>query len=195
MDCSTYVCASAGLTSAMEGGCHVLQTLSQYESIREKLLREIQGLSEQQLNWKADDSSWSIAQVVEHICKVEDSVLPLLSLGLAQSPEFKQRDLPLQQLIPDRSTKVQAPSGLEPANRMWTYDSLISLLNERRHRTVTVLTGITDTSLLSVTSPPYPHPVFGPLSTGQWMESIPLHELRHIHQIEELKQRMDENEG
>jgi uncharacterized damage-inducible protein DinB len=172
----------------MKGGWHVLETLSQYESIRERLLLEIQGFSAQQLNWRSDDSSWSIAQVVEHICKVEDSTMRLLPAGLAQSPKFQQRDLPLQTLIPDRSTKVQAPSGLEPGDGMWTYGRLLSLLTESRQRTIALLKGITDTSLLPVTSPPYPHPVFGQLSTKQWIEFIPLHELRHIQQIEELKE-------
>lgn len=171
----------------------MLIAMHAYESTRERLLSEIAGLGEEELNWKPNDSSWSIAQVVEHISKAEDSIAQLIPIGLAQSPTYEQRDLRLQQFIPDRSSKIQAPDRLEPSKEPQTYEQLVSLLAQSRARTIAILNSITDTSLLSITSPAHPHLVFGPMSTGQWIDTIPLHEMRHIHQIEELKEQMKGN--
>jgi len=70
-----------------------------------------------------------------------------------------------------------------------SHAQLVSLLAQGRARTMAILDSIADASLLSQTSPPHPHQLLGPMSTGQWIDAIPLHESRHIKQIVELKER------
>ncbi|ULT41513.1 DinB family protein [Niabella defluvii] len=38
------------------------------------LLASVKGLTEKQLNWRANDSSWSIANCIEHITLTEKSI-------------------------------------------------------------------------------------------------------------------------
>ncbi|MCY0900625.1 MAG: DinB family protein [Firmicutes bacterium] len=160
------------------------------ESTRAELLAQIAGLSEEQLNWKPTPSSWSIAQVVEHIAMAEDSIARLIPIGLAQPPTYTERELGLDQSIPDRSTKLQAPARLDPSQVAMSPAQLVSLLIQCRARTIAILDSMTDSDSdrLSKTSPPHPHQLLGPMSTRQWIDAIPLHERRHIKQIVELKE-------
>lgn len=160
------------------------------ERTRAHLLAEIAGLSEEQLNGKADAQTWSIAQVVQHIAMAEDGIASLIPTALAQAPTFAEPDIDLQQVIPDRSQKIQAPSRLEPPTEPVHLAQLLAMLAESRARTIAILDAIADPALLSKTSPSHPHLVLGPLSTRQWIDTIYLHETRHIEQIATIKKRL-----
>ena len=163
--------------------------LEQLNSTRSRLLSELDGLSDEQLNWKPDDSTWSIAQVVQHIAMGESGTVKSISLGLTQNPNFTPKTLPLDQLLLDRSRKVNAPERLHPSTEPKTVGELKEVLQNSREKFLDVLSHVEDSSLLDNTSPPVPHPAFGDLSTGQWIQFGILHEARHILQIEELKIR------
>ncbi|MCH5597151.1 DinB family protein [Niabella ginsengisoli] len=48
--------------------------LSYRNASKALLLSEVKGLSDEQLNWKPNDSAWSIANCVEHITLTEKSI-------------------------------------------------------------------------------------------------------------------------
>ena len=163
--------------------------LEQLNATRSRLLSELDGLSDEQLNWKPDDSTWSIAQVVQHIAMGESGIVQPILLGLAQNPTFTPKTLPLDHLLLDRSRKVNAPERLHPSTEPKTVGKLKEILHNSREKFLDVLSRVEDSSLLDKTSPPVPHPAFGELSTRQWIQFGILHEARHILQIEELKKR------
>lgn len=162
----------------------------QWIHTRERLLKEISRLSDNELNWKPSDSTWSIAQVVEHIAKAEDSIARVIQTGFTQPATHDPQDLPLHEKIPDRTTKIQAPERLEPSQEPHSHAQLVALLAQSHARALAILDQVTETTDLAKTSPPHPHVVFGRLSTEQWIDTLPLHELRHIGQIEELKAQL-----
>jgi uncharacterized damage-inducible protein DinB len=162
----------------------------QSNATRARLLSMLDGLSDDQLNWKPDDVTWSIAQVVQHIAIVESGSAQMIPLGLAQEPNFVPRDIPLEQLILDRSKKLNAPDRIHPSTDPKTMAQLKEILHTSREQFLAALNGIEDISLLDKTSPPRSHPLFGQMSTGQWITATRLHEERHIQQIAELKERL-----
>jgi len=168
----------------------MLEILEQLNATRSRLLSVLNGLSNDQLNYKPDDNTWSISQIVQHIVTVEDGSAQMIRIGLTQEPNFIPTDIPLEKLILDRSNKVNAPERLHPPTDSKTMSQLKEILNNSREKFVDTLNGIEDITLLEKTAPPRSHPVFGQLSTGQWIRAARLHEERHIQQIEELKERL-----
>jgi uncharacterized damage-inducible protein DinB len=160
------------------------------DATRSRLLSMLEGLSDDQLNWKPDDATWSIAQVVQHVAIVESASAQMITLGLAQEPNFVPRDIPLEEITLDRSKKLNAPDRIHPSPEPKTMAQLQEILHTSREQFLAALNGIEDFSLLDKTSPPRPHPVFGQMSTGQWITAARLHEERHIQQIAELKERL-----
>ena len=88
----------------------------------EKLLQTIKGLSAQQLNFKPDDSTWSVAQCIEHIALSETFVFGFAETALKTAAntqmrdEVKFSDEEILGFIGDRSSKVQTGKPLQPQN-------------------------------------------------------------------------------
>lgn len=162
-------------------------TPEQLDSSRSRLMSVLQGLNDDELNWKPDANTWSIAQVVQHIATVETGASKTILLGLAEEPNFVPSHLALEQVIPDRSIKVNAPPHVQPSTDPKTIAELKEILQSSRQKFMDTLNGIDNVDLLDVTSPTISHPVFGKMSTGQWILAAHLHEERHIRQIEEIK--------
>lgn len=168
----------------------MLTIREQLNTTRSRLLSALDGLNDDQLNWRPDDFTWSIAQGVQHIAMVESASSKTVSLGLSQEPNFVPTAMPLDQLILDRSKKVNAPERLHPPTDWKTKNELEQILHNSQEKFLDALARVEDVTLLDKTAPPMPHPVFGQMSTRQWIASVPLHEERHIQQIEVLKQRL-----
>jgi uncharacterized damage-inducible protein DinB len=176
----------------MEGGRinPMLANQEQLNTNRKYLLSVLDGLSDIQLNWKPNELTWSIAQIVQHIATVEGGAAQFIQLGLAQEPNFVPRDIPLEKMVLDRSNKANAPERLHPSAEPKTLAQLKEILHNSQAQFLGALNSIEDVSLLDKTAPPIPHPIFGHLSTNQWITAVPLHEQRHIKQIEEVKEQL-----
>jgi hypothetical protein len=84
----------------------------------------------------------------------------------------------------DRSFALPAPTNVSPLNAPSREESL-NLLAESRARLQQHLQKTTYDELLRTE---FPHPVFGMIPGVLWTTFIGMHEMRHIHQIRELKQ-------
>lgn len=73
----------------------MLAIQEQLNTTRKYLLSVLEGLSDIQLNWKPDEHTWNVAQIVQHIATVEVGAAKIIQLGLAQKPNFVPRDIPL----------------------------------------------------------------------------------------------------
>ncbi|NRD79851.1 DinB family protein [Bacillus sp. BRMEA1] len=168
----------------------MLEIKEQVSTTRKELLSLLDGLSDSQLNWKPNENAWSIAQIVKHVATLEGTAAQIIQLGLDQEPNFAPSDIPLEKMILDRSKKFNAPERLHPLAEPKTLEQLKEMLHNSQEQFLSALNSIKDVSLLDKTAPPRPHPVFGQMSTNQWILAVPLHEQRHIKQIEEVKEKL-----
>src|SRR5262245_24143088 len=83
-------------------------------------------LDERQLNWKADDSRWSIAQCLDHLLTIDRQMLEGMNAALDPSvPKSLPQRLPvlprlfgrvmITSLSPQGARKFNAPSTARPA--------------------------------------------------------------------------------
>lgn len=161
--------------------------MNELRSSRDHLLRTIDGLSEAQLNYKSNVSSWSIAQCAEHITLFENQVFEMLeeSLELPASPErrkdVKNTDEELMAIIIDRtSNKAKTQEDLEPNGNYGNHNSTIIEFEAKRKKHINYIKTTKDDLRNHFTG-------FGTIDTYQIFLYMSAHTERHILQIKEIK--------
>jgi hypothetical protein len=147
------------------------------------------GLSEEQLRFKPAPERWSVIEVAEHILMAEGLLFSAVERALAdkQNPEWETKTKGktefLERVMVSRDRKAQAPEAIVPTGKL-TRDDVIGKLKDARAKT---LKFAEETRLpLKAHTVDHPFPVFNTLNAYQWLIYIPLHNLRHNQQIEEV---------
>lgn len=157
------------------------------EETRAKFLKSIDGLTEAQWKFKPSPTTWSIAEVAEHIAISEGTILGMVQTKMltmpAPKPEEKIEDDKVIASLIDRTSKFQAPEMLKPVNKWATKDALVTDFNAARDKTIEFVKTTTE----DLRAHAAPHPVLKTLDTHQWVLLIGGHSARHTAQIEEVK--------
>jgi DinB superfamily len=150
----------------------------------------MEGLSEAQLKFKPAPEKWSVLEVAEHIYLAEGLLFGNVQRALAakENPEWETKTKGktefLERVMVSRDRKATAPESVVPSGKM-TRDELIAKLKESRAKT---LKFAEETKLpVKAHTLDHPFPVFNTLNAYQWLIYIPLHNIRHNKQIEEVK--------
>src|SRR6266436_4190452 len=129
------------------------KALQYLETTKKNVLEATKGLSEAQWNFKAAPDRWSVAQVMEHIAASEDFIRGMLKEKVMMAPagepgrDVKKTDDAVLAMVPDRTTKAQAPEPLVPTNRFGSPESSIKHFVDSRAATEDFLkttTGLRD---------------------------------------------------
>lgn len=154
-----------------------------------RLLNDVKGLSEAQLNYKADSSRWSIAQCVEHIAISESMLWQWLQGTMAQAPtpdkrsQVKMTTPEIVTAMTDRTHKFKAPEMLQPSGKFPDEQTALNSYMNRRDSTIQYLRGTQD----DLKDHFITHPVFGTVDCYQGFVMLAAHSVRHTMQIEEVK--------
>jgi len=154
--------------------------------IRKQLLESVEMLSDEQLNRKASDDSWSIVQVLDHLYLMESKLVKLMTRTVKEPPGELTPDKPIHLTI-DRSRKFNAPAHFIPSNEFTSLDEMKQKLNHSRN---SLIEFVEQTKDLNLVDKGMPHPVFGQINLKQWVPFIGLHEKRHLEQINEIKKTL-----
>ena len=157
------------------------------EETRQAFLKSIENVTPAQWTFKASPTSWSIAEVAEHIGISEGTLFGLITTQMLQAPPRKPGEgVPDEKIIAgvtDRSSKFQAPEMLKPVNKWATKDALVKDFNTARDKTI----AWTKTTTEDLRAHAAPHPAFGSMDVHQWILLVAGHSARHTAQIEEVK--------
>jgi hypothetical protein len=159
-----------------------------YIKTRDKLLSDVKGLSQNQLNWKADTSRWSVYQCTEHIALAESLIWQWIQATEHQpaTPE-KRSDVKhtTEELITattDRSHKFQAPEMLQPGTKFPSEEAALQAFVLRRDSTIEYIKTTQDDLKEHFIT----HPVFGTMDLYQGLILLAAHTARHTEQLEEV---------
>jgi len=135
---------------------------------------------------------WSVAEVLEHLSRVEEGLTRLLASKLAEAQmtgalEPERETGPVvdsipRQLVLDRSRRVTAGERVLPRGQMNAVAGLAALDSSRAKLRDLIITY--DGMSLGTVS--HPHPVLGEINGYQWFAFIGAHEARHTAQIQEI---------
>jgi DinB superfamily len=168
----------------------VAEIFDSIDETRGKLTAAVSNLSDNELNFRPAENSWTVAELVEHVAKTEAGIVPLVFRLLknaeadgAQSDGTINPPISLaEQHEKSRTTKFQAPEMIRPEGTASVSESLAKLAESRE--TISNLRSRLEAVDLSSTA--FPHPAFGKLNLYQWLAFIGLHEGRHLEQIEKI---------
>ncbi|HWQ33200.1 MAG TPA: DinB family protein [Blastocatellia bacterium] len=153
----------------------------------DETLRAVENLTDAQWNYKPAPDKWSVGQVSEHILKAEGLLFGVVEKTLTSpvNPDWAQTEGKtemLEKAVLNREQKFQAPEPLQPSGNL-TRAEFISQFKEARARTIKYAEE-TSQPLKEHTAD---HPALKTLNGYQWLLLIPLHNMRHNLQINEVK--------
>jgi hypothetical protein len=159
-----------------------------YEKTKARLLKDLKGLSQAQLNWKADSTRWSVYQCTEHIALAESMIWQWIQMTEHQpaSPEKRAEvKVTVDQLVKgvtDRSHKFTAPEMLQPGSKFPSTEAALHAYLARRDSTIAYIKNTGD----DLKDHFLTHPALGVMDCYQGLMFLAAHSERHTLQIEEV---------
>jgi Tfp pilus assembly protein PilV len=177
--------ADSAMTTAERA--HAIQLL---QDSQKEFLSYVDGLTDEQWNWKSAPERWSVGETAEHIMLAEGLLFSAVQGAVASpvNPDWETKTKGktefIEKVMVDRSHKATAPEQIVPHGKL-TREETIQKYKEGRARTMKFAEE-TQVALKEHTFE-HPFPVFGTLNAYQWLIYIPLHNMRHDQQIAEVK--------
>jgi hypothetical protein len=142
---------------------------------------------------------WSVAEVIDHLARVEEGVATLLAARGATAPAAPADEavLAAAQLTPERIANLrnrrmlfEAPERVRPGAEP-DFDTAVQRVARAREALLAALGACDPVALRQVT---YVHPALGRLTLEGWVESVAHHEARHAAQITEIAEALRSGE-
>jgi hypothetical protein len=165
------------------------EAIAELESSSRRLTRALEGLSEEQAQYRLAPDRWSALDCAEHIAAAEVFMPKLLAAATAgESVEGNaERDDYVRRSIRDRSQTREAPERIRPKHRWPSLAETIRAFDERRAANIDFVR----TTQENLRGRFYPHPFVGTIDCYQWLLSLAAHTDRHAAQIEEIRRELN----
>jgi uncharacterized damage-inducible protein DinB len=173
----------------------ITELLTYVQAQRLVLLDAVCCIPEPQRDRRIDAGTWSVAEVLEHLHRVENGIAHLLTrslerakaAGLAPESDVGSVLATLDTLrLTDRSRRMSAPELVMPRGELTAAQGMVAL-TESRQALISALREADGLALGQVTRN---HPTAGPLNLYQWVLFVGQHEARHAGQLRDLAGRI-----
>ncbi|MEM9362855.1 MAG: DinB family protein [Bacteroidota bacterium] len=158
------------------------------EKTRDHMKSVIAGLSEEQLNFRAEEDSWTIAECIEHIAVTENAFGSLIqkTVNSGANPAMKEsaqlQDDQLMEIITNRGNRVKTSETFEPSGKFGSSKDAVKSFLDKREKHITFVK-TTDDDLRNRFSDDLP---FGTVDGVQLIIFAAGHTERHVLQMEEV---------
>ncbi|MER3375591.1 MAG: DinB family protein [Allomuricauda sp.] len=155
---------------------------------RDHMLSILDGLTDEQLSFKPDEGTWSIAEGVEHLAILESTFGDLVHKTVAAGPNPALKDSLVftdEQIMPvvtDRSNKVKTSEPFEPSGKFGSYEATLQAFLDKRSELIDYVK-TTDDDLRNRYNKDLP---FGAVDGVQLIVFTAAHTERHVLQMEEV---------
>lgn len=179
---------TAGESGAKMSAAEKAKLIELLNKAMDETLAAVKGLSDAQWTYKAGADRWSIAEVSEHILVFDPFLLSLVDRVNASpaNPNWAEqtqgRSEQMMSAVLNRTVKVKAPEPAVPKGNLARADFLRQF-PEVRAKTIKLV----QENEQAIKEHTFNHPNLGPMNGYQWLLLIPLHNMRHNLQIEEVK--------
>jgi len=159
-----------------------------YEKTKARLLKDLEGLSDTQLNFRADTGRWSVYECTEHIALSENMIWQWIQTTEKQPAtpgkrsEVRLTTAQVRKMMSDRSHKVKTVPMLEPEKKFPDTKTALDAYIARRDSTIYYIRSTQD----DLKNHFIQHPAFGTLDLYQALVMLAAHSERHTLQIEEV---------
>jgi uncharacterized damage-inducible protein DinB len=164
------------------------KALKRLDSIHQKLLGAIAPLDDDLYSLRPSDGEWSVAEIVHHLCLVEDRVIKELQGAIARAPQrvaFFRRFIPTS-IVALRLIRVKAQKALNPLGAP-VKEVAIENFDRARESLKTLCVSQGSERLRNIT---FRHSVLGDIDGVAAVSFVGYHELRHYKQIQEVLRKL-----
>ena len=164
---------------------------------RAQLLTAVSLVPETLRDFRADQAGWSVAEVLEHLHRVESGIVRLLRHGIQRAStagaevEDEEESL-LGSLdafeLSSGTRPIRAPEPVMPRGELDAAQAILALESSRHD----LLDAARQGNGLALGAITYPHPFFGMLNLYQWILFVGQHEARHADQVRRIAARLAE---
>ncbi len=175
---------------------HRLAELVEYaQGQRAELLIAVSLVPDTLRDLRADQAGWSVAEVLEHLYRVESGIVRLLRHGIQRArtagAELEDQEGSLLGSLDafglsSGARSIRAPESVMPRGELNAAQALLAL-DRSRHDLLDAARQGNGLALGAIT---YPHPFFGMLNLYQWMLFVGQHEARHAGQVRRIAGRL-----
>jgi len=158
---------------------------NELQSVRADILKEIEGLSQAQADWRPSDRDWSVGELIHHLTLAEVATGKLTSKLLKEAggsaapfPADLEGFAPLPLPPPG---PAEAPPAVRPEQGHRVLASTFIATRERSRQSIERLATV-DPRMLK-----WPHPRFGDLDLAQWWLLQSRHDADHLQQLRAVK--------
>tara|TARA_R110002020_G_scaffold306170_2_gene522155 strand:+ start:119 stop:724 length:606 start_codon:yes stop_codon:yes gene_type:complete len=147
----------------------------------------VDGLSEEQFDYKISDSSWSISEITEHIAISENMMFNMLQEGLKKPADSSKpgtamlSDDKVIAMMKDRSYKVKTQKPFEPSGKFGSFEETLNEFNNKRDAHIEYVK-TTDDDLRNR----FQEMPFGTIDAFQILLFMSGHTERHVQQMQEV---------
>lgn len=159
------------------------------ESSRDKFIKAVSGLTDEQLSFKIDRKSWSIAECMEHVTIAElyfkEIVIDEMQKPSAPSKrkKIKITDEKIRERMLSKRWKAKSPEIFKPDGNFETVQETLVAFKEARNQTIEYVLKTND----DVRNHFWRHPLTGTIDLYQTLILMSAHLERHTEQIENIK--------
>lgn len=158
--------------------------------IREQFSSVIGTITDAEAESLPEGEKWTIAQIVEHVAMVEDSMARVCSkllskanaAGMSSNGSAALSDEFVRKAMDYVHMKVEAPAVVQPTGERPIAESLAKMQESRRQ--IDEIRPLFEST--SGTEFKFPHPYLGEMSAQEWLALLGGHEMRHLKQIERI---------
>jgi hypothetical protein len=166
------------------------KVFAQLDGIHQLLLDTIAPLDEEKFARRPSENEWSVAEVVHHLCLVEERMIEGLQQELSRPPQrpgMLYRFIPYSLLVACRVRRVRAPKFVEPLNPP-PKETVIENYNRLR-ASFKAISGEHGRARLSQVV--LKHPFLGDFNGVKAFAFVGYHEQRHYKQIREIIRQLN----
>jgi len=174
------------------------RVLKRLDRVHEKLTATVAPLPEGLFQRQPADGGWSVAQILEHLCLVEERVMKDLEKAVSRPPRkvrFVKRLVPTS-IVSLRLVRVKAPQAVNPGAKPEEViacrgkDEAIANYNRARNDLKNLCARQGNDRFRQII---FKHPFLGEIDGVAAVSFVGYHELRHYKQIREVLRKLARN--
>lgn len=171
------------------------RVLRRLDSVHNKLIAAVTPLSREMFARKPAPDEWSVAQIIQHLCLVEERVIKELEKAIARPPrkiQFARRFIPTS-IVSSRLLRVKAPQAVDPDTVQEEgpaapgKEQALANYNRARNDLKSLCATHGTDRLRNVV---FRHPFLGDIDGVATVSFVGYHERRHYKQIREVLKKI-----
>ena len=164
------------------------RALSRLGSVRQTLLDTLSPLDSKTFQTRPAEDEWSVGEIVQHLCLVEERVVSDLNKAIEGGPQhlpFLRRFMPTS-IVSWRLVRVKSPRAVTPEAQP-VKEIAVERLKSSRAELEQFCRDHDEARIRTIV---FRHPFLGPINGVATVSFVGYHERRHLKQIREVLQKL-----